>query len=317
MEAECHARLKALTEANADCLDAACWAAGQLPSAPPCTQQAGAGQGEYHVSEDADEEVAILRAQTQAALSDAGVAALIELLVTAVLHSSAQAAASARPPDGTAGGVQPCTPTPLLCTVTQLLVGDAALEDGPAAAPRWALAHLGMLWPGEVAGAAVAHVASSGERMASAAGTQITIKHSVLSSPVPVEQPGLKHVLIAWHELLVNTCTFLYSVNLQSPSQLSNQGRPFSCAVWTVQLRRRPCWAASPRRTPAQSPRSSSSCLAPAWRQRAAGRRRRAGMQGWQEPAWATWAQTLCYARWRRWRLAPLPLRRCMSAQRI
>ena len=191
MQAECHARLKALTEANADCLDAACWAAGQLPSAPPCLQQARDRQGEYCVSEDADEKVALLHAQTQAALSDAGVAALIEVLVTAVLHSSVQAAASARPPDGTAGGMQPCVPTPLLCTVTQLLLGDAASEDGPVAAPRWALAHLGMLWPGEVAGAAVAHVASSGERMASAAGTRMPVKHSLLSSPVPLEQAVL------------------------------------------------------------------------------------------------------------------------------
>lgn len=192
MEAECHARLKALTEASADCLDAACWAAGQLTSAPPCLQQAGAEQGEHCVSEDADEEIALLHAQTQAALSDAGVAALVELLVTAVLHSSVQAAASTRPPDATASGTQPCTPTPVLCTVTQLLLGDAASEDGPAAAPRWALAHLGTLWPGEVAGAAVAQVASSGERMASAAGMRIPVKRSLLSSPVPVDQAGLK-----------------------------------------------------------------------------------------------------------------------------
>ena len=175
MEAECYARLKTLTEANADCLDAACWAAGQLPSAPPCLQQTGAEHGSDCVSEDAEEDVSLLHAQTQAALSDAGVAALIELLVTAVLHSSSQAAASSLPPDGSADGLQLCTPLPLLRTVTQQLLVDATSEDGVAAAPRWALAHLGTLWPAEVAAAAVAHVASSGARMASAAGERVPV----------------------------------------------------------------------------------------------------------------------------------------------
>ncbi len=162
MESECGARLEALRRDGADCSECACWAIKQLSSVPqpqPTVPDGGHPAG-------ASAEVRVLRAQVAHALSNAGTAAVLEVLVTAALQSVAQA-----PPLPTLQAQQAAparSAAPLFHTVTQQVLG--LTEEPDAAPPLYALAHLGTLWPREVAGALVEAVASAGARLPNAAG---------------------------------------------------------------------------------------------------------------------------------------------------
>jgi len=161
MESECRARLEALRRDGADHIECACWAIKQLSAVPqpqPVVPDGGHPAG-------ASAEVRILRAQVAHALSNAGTTAALEVLVTAALQSVAQAPAPALQPQEAAPA---CSAAPLFHTITQQLLGHTS-EPG-AAMPLYALAHLGTLWPREVAGALVEAVACAGARLPDAAG---------------------------------------------------------------------------------------------------------------------------------------------------
>jgi len=162
MESECGARLEALRRDGADCSECACWAIKQLSSVPqpqPTVPDGGHPAG-------ASAEVRVLRAQVAHALSNAGTAAVLEVLVTAALQSVAQAAPL--PTLQPQQAAPACSAPPLFHTVTQQVLG--LTEEPDAAPPLYALAHLGTLWPREVAGALVQAVACAGARLPDAAG---------------------------------------------------------------------------------------------------------------------------------------------------
>lgn len=194
MGVDCMARLQALRKPDADFVEAACWAISQLPSTPQLPQELET-ESAAELGWDAAEtsrELRILHAQLAAALSEEGTAALLELLVTAILYSSAQAATSAAQPQPAAVAWHQCSPSPLLCRVAQQLVGIPGRPDGTAALPRWALVHLSSLWPGEVAAAMVACVACAGTGMPDTAGVLCTATVPFASCYLLHDQAGGK-----------------------------------------------------------------------------------------------------------------------------
>ncbi|KAK9822372.1 hypothetical protein WJX81_003559 [Elliptochloris bilobata] len=95
----------------------------------------------------------------------------------------------------------PGNPSPLLRTITRQLLDGSAKSDARGAAPRWALAHLGTLWPGEVAEALVLHVASAGAGMLDAAAAAAPVLGSVAAAhPDAVSQLVVRLVgaRLAW-----------------------------------------------------------------------------------------------------------------------
>lgn len=171
---QCMARLQALRIPDADYSEVARWAMSQLPVRFQLPQEILESDEElcWDLAEASKQE-RILQAQTASALSGGVTVALLELLVTAILYSSAQAAASVPESQPAGSARQQCSASPLLCRVAQQLLGSIWLQDGSNAGfpfYGWALVHLSSLWPGEVAAALVACVEAAGASMPDAAG---------------------------------------------------------------------------------------------------------------------------------------------------
>lgn len=170
---QCMARLRALRNPDAEFSEAACWAISQLPIILQLPQELKIESDEefsWDLAETSKQE-RILHAQTAVALSGDGTAAVLELLVTAILYSSAQTAASVSESRPAGSARQQCSASPLLWRVAQQLLGSPGqLVGSNTSLPYWALVHLSSLWPGEVAAALVACVEAAGASMPDAAG---------------------------------------------------------------------------------------------------------------------------------------------------